>query len=37
MEFETNSKVYIKTDDSNCIISCEGGYTTPADLSGALI
>ena len=30
----TKSKVYIKTDAQNCIIRCEGGYTTPADLSG---
>ncbi len=28
------SKVYIKTDAQNRIIRCEGGYTTPADLSG---
>lgn len=34
MKFESNSKVYIKTDDSNRIISCDGGYTTPADLTG---
>ena len=30
----TKSKVYIKTDAQNRIIRCEGGYTTPADLSG---
>ncbi len=28
------SKVYIQTDDKNRIIRCEGGYTTPADLTG---
>lgn len=28
------SKVYIKTDAQNRVIRCEGGYTTPADLSG---
>lgn len=37
MEFETpNSKVYIQTDAEGHIIRCEGGYTTPADLSGWL-
>ena len=34
MEFETKSKVYIKTDDRGRILRCEGGYTTPADLTG---
>ena len=34
MEFEMKSKVYIKTDDAGCIIRCEGGYTTPSDLTG---
>ena len=35
MMFETSkSKVYIQTDDENRIIRCEGGYTTPADLTG---
>ena len=35
MEFETpKSKVYIKTDDQGRILRCEGGYTTPADLTG---
>ena len=34
MEFETpKSKVYIKTDNQNRIIRCEGGYTTPANLT----
>lgn len=28
------SKVYVKTDESGRIISCEGGYTTPSDLTG---
>lgn len=34
MEFETpKSKVYIKTDTEGRILRCEGGYTTPADLT----
>ena len=33
-EFETKSKVYVKTDENNRIIRCEGGYTTPGDLTG---
>ena len=37
MEFETlKSKVYIQTDTEGRIIRCEGGYTTPADLTGWL-
>ena len=28
------SKVYVKTDKNNRIIRCEGGYTTPEDLTG---
>lgn len=28
------AKVYIQTDNRKRIIRCEGGYTTPADLSG---
>ena len=28
------SKVYVKTDESDRIIRCDGGYTTPEDLSG---
>lgn len=28
------SKVYVKTDDLGCITRCEGGYTTPANLTG---
>ena len=37
MEFETpKSKVYIQTDDQGRIVRCEGGYTTPADLTGWL-
>lgn len=28
------SKVYVKTDEQGCVIRCEGGYTTPADLTG---
>lgn len=34
MEFEAKSKVYIQTDTEGRIIRCEGGYTTPADLTG---
>ena len=34
MEFETpKSKVYIQTDDQGRILRCDGGYTTPADLT----
>ena len=34
MEFEMpKSKVYIQTDDAGRILRCEGGYTTPADLT----
>lgn len=28
------SKVYIQTDNQGRILRCEGGYTTPADLTG---
>ncbi|RKJ30541.1 hypothetical protein D7Y09_17825 [bacterium 1XD42-1] len=31
---EMKSKVYVKTDKNNRIIRCEGGYTTPEDLTG---
>ena len=31
---ETQSKVYIQADDAGRIVGCEGGYTTPADLTG---
>ena len=35
MEFEIpKSKVYIQTDTEGRIIRCEGGYTTPSDLTG---
>ena len=34
MEFETKSKVYIQVDSDGRILRCEGGYTTPADLTG---
>ena len=34
MEFEMKSKVYIQTDIEGRILRCEGGYTTPADLTG---
>lgn len=33
MEFEPKSKVYIQTDTECHIVRCEGGYTTPADLT----
>lgn len=34
MEFETSkSKVYIQTDAEGRILRCDGGYTTPADLT----
>ena len=36
MEFEPKSKVYIQTDADGRILRCEGGYTTPADLTGWL-
>lgn len=31
---ELQSKVYIQTDAEGRILRCEGGYTTPADLTG---
>ena len=34
MEFEMKSRVYIKADDRNRIVRCEGEYTLPADLDG---
>lgn len=35
MNFETpKSKVYIQTDTEGRILRCEGGYTTPSDLTG---
>ena len=34
MEFEMKSKVYIQADTEGRIVRCEGGYTTPADLTG---
>lgn len=33
---ELQSKVYIQTDADSRILRCDGGYTTPADLSGWL-
>ena len=34
MNFETpKSKVYIQTDTDGRILRCDGGYTTPADLT----
>ena len=34
MDFNDKSKVYIHTDADGRILRCDGGYTTPADLSG---
>ena len=34
MEFEMKSKVYIRNDAEGRILRCEGGYTTPSDLTG---
>ena len=34
MAEQTTSKVYVQTDEQNRILRCEGGYTTPADLTG---
>ena len=34
MDFEIKSKVYIQTDTEGRILRCDGGYTTPADLTG---
>lgn len=31
---EYKSKVYVQVDEKNCILRIEGGYTTPADLTG---
>ena len=31
---EITSKVYIQTDTTGRILRCDGGYTTPADLTG---
>ena len=36
MDFCDKSKVYIQTDADGRILRCDGGYTTPADLSGWL-
>lgn len=33
MEFEAKSKVYIQTDAEGRILRCDGGYTTPSDLT----
>ena len=33
MEFEPKSKVYIQTDADGRILRCDGGYTTPSDLT----
>lgn len=37
MEFEMKSHVYIRTDEQGRITRCEGEYTLPSDLDGALI
>ena len=37
MEFEMKSHVYIKADDRNRIVRCEGEYTLPADLDGWIL
>lgn len=34
MDENMKAAVYVKTDESGRIIRCEGGYTTPADISG---
>ena len=34
MDFDDKSKVYIQTDADGRILRCDGGYTTPADLTG---
>ena len=35
MEFETpKSKAYIQADTDGRILRCDGGYTTPSDLTG---
>ena len=36
MDFDYKSKVYIQTDADGRILRCDGGYTTPADLTGWL-
>lgn len=33
MEFEMKRHVYIKVDGKGRIVRCEGGYTTPFDLT----
>lgn len=33
MDEEMKSKVYVQTDDQGRITRCEGGYTTPLDLT----
>ena len=38
MDFEMpKSHVYIKTDDQNMVVRCEGEYTLPHDLSGWIL
>ena len=37
MEFEMKSRVYIKVDDCNRIVRCEGEYTLPSDLDGWIL
>ena len=33
MEFKPKSKVYIQADEEGRILRCDGGYTTPSDLT----
>lgn len=37
MDFDDKSKVYIQTDAEGRILRCEGGYTTPHDLTGWIL
>ena len=34
MDFDDKSKVYIQIDADGRILRCDGGYTTPSDLTG---
>lgn len=34
---QIKSKVYVKVNNQNHILRCEGGYTTPSDLSGWIL
>ena len=37
MEFEMKSRVYIKVDEQDRIVRCEGEYTLPSDLTGWIL